>query len=244
MTITSTAAQDFTSFVFADGETLKTNSRQISDVFGKKHFHVLRDIDVLLTQVSNDFGKSNFGCTDFIDKNGDTQRMYNLTKDGFVMLVMGYTGAAAMKIKESYINAFNFMHAKLSKPEKPFFKPQPYTTPLHPTMMTRKMKTHVQYMIDVSVHEKNQTTNKVVMDLARHFFCDSWELIPMKYYPEICAYFEVPAVYKVQSTNHWVMVEESKLGKLASDENKNAILRICDALDTVGDALDTLAFNV
>lgn len=130
--------------------------------------------------------------------------------------------------------------------EKQLFKPRPYTTPLHPTMMTRQMKTHVQHMIDVSVHEKNQTTNKVVLDLARHFYCDTWELIPMKYYPEICAYFEVPAIYKVQSTNHWVMVEESQLGKLnpnVTTENRNAILKICDALEAVDDALDTLAMN-
>jgi Rha family phage regulatory protein len=247
---TETPIVDFNSFVFADGEMLKTTSLIVAEKFKKSHAHVLRDIEVLLTQVSDSFNKTNFGFIEIDVKVGFGTRkdkVCELTRDGLTILVMGYTGEVAMAIKETYINAFNFMHKKLfEKPEKPFFKPQPMTTPLHPTMMTRQMKTHVQHMIDVSVHEKNQTTNKVVMDLARFFYCDTWELIPMKYYPDVCAYFEVPAIYKVQSTNNWIMIEESKLGQLNPDsinQNRNAIITICNALDIVDSALDTLASN-
>jgi hypothetical protein len=35
--------------------------------------------------------------------------MYEMTKDGFIFLVMGYTGAKAAQIKEAYIHAFNHM---------------------------------------------------------------------------------------------------------------------------------------
>lgn len=98
--------------------------------------------------------------------------------------------------------------------EKPLFKPQPFTTPLHPTMMTRQMKTHVQNMIDVAIRGKNVTSNKVSIDLASYFYCDSWDLIPMSFYPDICAYFNVESQFEVESTNNWTMIDVSELGDL------------------------------
>ena len=41
--------------------------------------------------------------------------MYYITRDGFTMVAMGYTGAKAMKFKEAYINEFNKMEAMLQK---------------------------------------------------------------------------------------------------------------------------------
>lgn len=39
--------------------------------------------------------------------------MYYMTKDGFTLLVMGYTGEKAMKFKEGYIKQFNAMEKAL-----------------------------------------------------------------------------------------------------------------------------------
>lgn len=39
--------------------------------------------------------------------------MYLLTRDGFIMVAMGYTGRKAMEFKEAYINAFNAMEQEL-----------------------------------------------------------------------------------------------------------------------------------
>ena len=113
----------------------------------------------------------------------------------------------------------DFQIEKLLRPvekEKPLFKPQPFTTPLHPTMMTRQMKTHVQNMIDVAIRGTNVTSNKVSLDLAAFFYCDSWDLIPMNFYPDVCAYFNVEPQFEVESTNNWVMIAESELGDLLS----------------------------
>lgn len=41
--------------------------------------------------------------------------MHNLTKDGWIMVVMGFTGKAAAAIKESYISAFNWISEQLSR---------------------------------------------------------------------------------------------------------------------------------
>lgn len=41
--------------------------------------------------------------------------MYVMNKDGFTLLVMGYTGETAMKFKEDYIDAFNKMEKILKE---------------------------------------------------------------------------------------------------------------------------------
>lgn len=95
---------------------IKTTSRAIAEHFGKRHCHVLRDIDKL--DCSPEFRASNFGLTSCLVElpNGGfrTERMFELTRDGFVFLVMGFTGPKAARWKEAYIAAFNAMEAQLT----------------------------------------------------------------------------------------------------------------------------------
>ena len=114
--MTTLVAQNFTSFVFAQGDDIKTTSLLIAEKFSKSHAHVLLDIEKIMTQVSDIFNKTNFGLIEVDVKVGFGTRKdkgYELTKDGFIMVVMSYTGAKAFAIKEAYINAFNFMVEKL-----------------------------------------------------------------------------------------------------------------------------------
>ena len=92
-----------------DGEKAIVSSRKIADVFSKRHFIVLRDIDNLINKASDNFTDNNFVCSKYKDKSGKSNREYLLTKDGCVMLVMGYTGEKAMQFKEEYIKQFNQM---------------------------------------------------------------------------------------------------------------------------------------
>ncbi len=114
---TSVQAVDFTSFVFASNDEIKTTSLLVAEKFGKQHKNVLATIDKILTQVSDSFGKLNFKPTEYVQNNNlgipVSYRMFEMTKDGFMILVMGFTGVPAMAIKENYINAFNFMVEKL-----------------------------------------------------------------------------------------------------------------------------------
>lgn len=92
-----------------------TTSLIVAQVFGKEHKHVLRDIDEL--SCSDDFRASNFGLSFTIRElpNGGSkkERYYEMTKDGFSFLVMGYTGAKAGEFKEKFINEFNRREALL-----------------------------------------------------------------------------------------------------------------------------------
>lgn len=93
------------------------SSRQISENFEKRHDHVIRDIDTIKKDVPN-FGEMFFETT-VPDSYGREQRAYLMNRDGFSLLVMGFTGKAALEWKLKYIQAFNEMEKKLATPQMP-----------------------------------------------------------------------------------------------------------------------------
>lgn len=117
-----------------------TTSRAVAEQFGKRHDVVLRAIDELLSELdpmSNDrkivavdgdseqtetalispgnadFAAQNFLLTEYKDGKGELRPEYLLTRDGFTLLAMGFTGAKALTFKVAYINAFNHMEQLL-----------------------------------------------------------------------------------------------------------------------------------
>lgn len=93
------------------------SSRQIAENFEKRHDHVIRDIDTIKKDVPN-FGEMFFETT-VPDSYGREQRAYLMNRDGFSLLVMGFTGKAALEWKLKYIQAFNEMEKKLATPQMP-----------------------------------------------------------------------------------------------------------------------------
>lgn len=80
--------------------------------FEKQHFHVLRDIAKITdtkSGLSEEFIKNNFTTDTYKDSTGRKLPCCQMTRDGFTMLVMGYSGAKAMHFKELYIKRFNEM---------------------------------------------------------------------------------------------------------------------------------------
>ncbi len=89
-----------------------TTSLIVAEIFGKNHKNVLRDIETL--SCSDDFRVLNFEHTPYIHpQNGQEYHYYEITKDGFAFLVMGYTGEKASLFKERFINEFNKREALL-----------------------------------------------------------------------------------------------------------------------------------
>lgn len=99
--------------VFADtNDTARVDSLFVAECFEKEHKNVLRDIQRITdpnSGLSSDFVQLNFEPISYHDARNRKQKAYALTRDGFTMLVMGYTGAKAMKFKEMYIKRFNEM---------------------------------------------------------------------------------------------------------------------------------------
>lgn len=92
-----------------------TTSLIVAKVFEKNHKDVLKAIDNL--ECSSEFRERNFALTsiDIPQPNGGIrkERAYNLTRDGFSFLAMGFTGAKAAAWKETFLEAFNQMEKAL-----------------------------------------------------------------------------------------------------------------------------------
>ena len=99
--------------VYFSGSRLVTTSLDIAQNFGKKHAHILRDIENL--ECSQSFRESNFGLSSYTSNQNKELPMYEITRDGFVFLCMGFTGASAAYWKERYIGAFNAMECGLAE---------------------------------------------------------------------------------------------------------------------------------
>ena len=93
--------------IYQDGVIHKTNSKNVADVFGKQHRHVLRDIEKL--DCSREFRESNFGLSEYTSEQNKVLPCIEMTKDGFTFLCMGYRGKKAAQFKEAYIAEFNRM---------------------------------------------------------------------------------------------------------------------------------------
>ena len=87
-------------------------SFQIAEVFEKNHANILRIINKL---PDDEFKSANFIKHSYIDKTGRVLPCYNLTRDGFSLLVMGFTGEKAYQWKIEFIKAFNMMEAELKR---------------------------------------------------------------------------------------------------------------------------------
>lgn len=125
-----------------------TTSQKVAEVFGKKHHNVLRDIERVISQTPENFGKLNYELsanqqeTVFGTKDN---KFYLLTRDGLTLLVMGYTGKEAMKFKLAYIEAFNCMERQLAAQQT-----APTLPPLSTTADRRKLNSLVREWAAIS----------------------------------------------------------------------------------------------
>ena len=95
-----------------DGHAV-TTSLHVARTFGQRHDNILRTIRNLLADCPREFSLLNFEERDYVDERGKSQPMYQITKDGFVLLVMGFTGRQATAFKIAYIAAFNRMEVAI-----------------------------------------------------------------------------------------------------------------------------------
>lgn len=113
-------SNQLTNAVSVSNGKVTTTSLKVAEIFGKRHDHVLRDIETL--KIPKEWRLSNFGETQ-IDRKTPTggivkSKAFTITRDGFTLLAMGFTGAKAMQFKIAYIEAFNAMERELQKLSK------------------------------------------------------------------------------------------------------------------------------
>ena len=125
-------------------ETSIVTSLDIAETFGKEHKRVLQDIREL--ECSEDFRQHNFVQSSYVNSQNKKQPMYYVTRDGFTLLAMGYTGEKAMKFKEGYIRQFNAMEklliGKIKEREKGIAVRQAFTKAIQQSSENERMHGH------------------------------------------------------------------------------------------------------
>lgn len=99
--------------IFERKEMAVVSSRYVAENFKKQHQHVTQAIEKLISE--NSLVKSMFIRSYYDTERGKTYKEYLMNRDGFSLLVMGFTGKEALEWKLKYINAFNQMEAFITE---------------------------------------------------------------------------------------------------------------------------------
>lgn len=90
-------------------------SREVAEHFKKNHRDVLESIRNITAE--NSAVADMFYETTYTAANKQSYPMYQMNRDGFTLLAMGFTGKDALEWKLKYIRAFNMMEEQLKVKE-------------------------------------------------------------------------------------------------------------------------------
>lgn len=127
-------------------EVSVVTSLDVAETFGKEHKNVLADIRSIQRDISSAEFSALFYEDVYIASNGKKNPMYYMNRDGFTLLVMGYTGEKAMKFKIAYIKQFNAMEkvliGKIKEREKGIAVRQALTKAIQQSNENERMHGH------------------------------------------------------------------------------------------------------
>ena len=152
-------------FEVANGEAF-TTSLNVAEVFDKQHKHILAKIGEFPQDI---FNGSNFRLVEYKDKKGESRPYYKISKDGFVLLAMSFTGERFYKFKVAYINAFNAMADEIKR-----LKFEAYVNKIAELDAANKLKArnHASqingYKSQISQHNKEIELLKAKAVIERH----------------------------------------------------------------------------
>lgn len=145
--------------VIIENEKAVTTSLKIADVFGKKHKHVLENIREVIRSAENSTNEM-FCESEYYDTQNKRQPMYLMNRDGFTLLVMGFTGKEAMKFKLEYIDAFNKMEAMIKQNNEAIaHKPMSQLEVLQASINALVEQEHRLTAVESSVEQLNSKLN-------------------------------------------------------------------------------------
>lgn len=171
---------------------ITTTSQQIAEHFGKRHADVIRAIRKL--EAPDDFTERNFALSEFTDSTGRKLPAYRITRDGFTLLAMGFTGKEAMQWKVAYLTAFNKMEQQLLART---------TRPHNPALDCDRISPAQAQDLKELVH--------AVVDSKVQGFAETWARLHRKF--RVNSYLELPAT-KFNEARDYL------LGKLPEAQHK------------------------
>lgn len=149
-----------TQLVAVHGSKATTTSLIVAQRFGKRHDTVLRAIRNI--ECSDKFRLLNFAEISVEDSYGRKQPAFQITRDGFSFLAMGFTGKKAAQFKEDFINAFNMMEQALLNQQNLSWKESRANGKIARHSETDTINKFVQY----AVEQGSQNATKYFMNLT------------------------------------------------------------------------------
>lgn len=156
----------------------RTTSKKVSEVFGKQHRNVLRRIDEIVKD-QPEWAAAHFRATEeAADKGASSQkhRIYEMDRDGFSIVAMGFTGKKALEFKIAFINAFNEMAEKL------FGQPKAGLTPAQ--------QRHIQKRVGELAHIPGNSFSSVYGSIKNQFQVGTYKDVPADQYPKLCDFLQ------------------------------------------------------
>ncbi|WP_317994008.1 Rha family transcriptional regulator [Bartonella gliris] len=95
------------------------SSREIAELCGKQHAHIMRDIRQMLGELYPEGGQSKFGST-YLDKQGKPQNCYHLPKRECLILVSGYN----MTLRARIIDRWQELEKQAVTPQIDYSSPK------------------------------------------------------------------------------------------------------------------------
>lgn len=173
------------SVVLHDGRPA-TTSLEIAKFFKKRHDVVLRDVRNIMDNCPEKFTAHNFVVSNYLDNTGRSLPMFIIFRDGFALLVMGYTGPEAMRFKLAYIEAFNALEAELQRQREGALPPAPRKFSPSSTVSRKPLERLVKVWASQSglLHAQCWTM------LNAHFGLEKITELPEEWIPDAVAWVE------------------------------------------------------
>lgn len=137
------------------------SSLQVAEKFGKEHRNVLQNVDNLIAE--NPAVKSMFKLSSYKADNGQSYRQFYMNRDGFSLLVMGFTGKKALDWKLQYIKAFNQMEKFIREKQT-----QTWIETRKAGKLTRKAETDIiKNLVEYAKTQGSQHADKLYMTYSK-----------------------------------------------------------------------------
>jgi Rha family phage regulatory protein len=145
---------------------MRTSSMQVAKNFNKAHATVIRAINTLRIDLPRD--DSNFAVIEYTDVMNRKQQGVEMTRDGFSILAMGFTGSEALQWKLKFLAAFNAMEAELLKQQaKENSKLEWNTARLQIKSVRKSFTNTVQEFVEYATAQGSKSASMYYMNLTK-----------------------------------------------------------------------------
>lgn len=153
-----------------------TTSLLIAEKFGKTHNVVMRAVRNL--DCSDEFSRCNFALRDYTDERGKTQPLYEITRDGFSFIAMGFTGPKAAQWKETFIKAFNWQATEIARLRTLQSTPEWAASRIEGKAARREETDTIKTFVDYAKSQGSKSAGKYYMVISKEtnralFFVES-----------------------------------------------------------------------